>query len=85
MTERDLMDEIIRTGVIAADMEMLNTPPPLSSIRNPDGSLQYETQAERTRRLVNVAIRHVVDNGLLVVAPDAEERFEQGISIAYKP
>lgn len=84
MSERTLLDEIIHTAVLAADMEAMSAGPP-SRIRNPDGSAQGETQAERTRRLVNTAIRHAVDNGLLQVAPDAEQRFYQGIPIAYKP
>lgn len=84
MTETGLLEEIIQYGVIAADMEMLGVTP-LSSVRNPDGSAQYETAAERTRRLVNAAIRHLVREGLLQVTPDAVERMKQGIPIAFRP
>lgn len=81
---RDLLDEIIHTAVLAADMEALS-PRPSSPPRNPDGSMRGETQAEYTRRIVTTAIRHAIDNGLLQVAPDAEQRFELGIPIRYRP
>jgi hypothetical protein len=80
----ELLDEVIRMAVMAADMEALG-PVPRSSVRNPDGSIQGETEAERTRRLVNAAIRHSVKSGLLMVAPDAEARLEGGIDFSFGP
>jgi hypothetical protein len=65
-------------------MEALRAIPP-SAIHLPDGGVQYETPAEFTRRLVNRAIRHLVDVGLLAVAPDAEKKMEQGIPMQWRP
>lgn len=81
----DLTQEIVHIGVLAADMEALRQPVPFSSVRNPDGSRQHETPAEHTRRLVGTAIRHLLEQGLLAVTPDAEERMNQGIPIQRVP
>ena len=77
---RDMLDEVIQFGVMAADMEALK-PRPMSPIRNPDGSAQRETGAEYTRRIVGHAIRHLVEVGLLVVADDAAAKMEAGIPV----
>lgn len=82
MNEQGLRDEIIHFGVIAADFEALATPPP-SRVRNPDGSMQSETGAEYTRRLVGTAIGHLIDVGLLEITADAERRMrDEGIPIS---
>jgi|SRR5450755_2603461 len=61
---------ILRLACGAVDYELLCTPTPVSSIRNPDGSPQGETGAERTRRIVETAIMYAVENGLLVMPID---------------
>jgi hypothetical protein len=72
MTTPDpLLEMIIRAGVLAADMELLDNPAPVSTVRNPDGSLQGETSAERTRRTVSAAIGYLVELGLLQVTDHA--------------
>jgi len=76
--DREMAETVLRYAVMAADMEALE-PRPVSKIRNPDGSVQGETGAEFTRRLVRAAVLHLLENGLVVLAPDAEERMEQGI------
>ena len=60
----DLAREIIHFGVLAADVEALK-PRPASSVPNPDGSAQYETNAEYTRRIISAAILHLIHVGLL--------------------
>jgi hypothetical protein len=69
----ELLDQVIRFGVMAADMEALATAPP------------HETGARYTRRLVETAIRHLVKAGLLEVAPVAAARLEAGVLVEYKP
>jgi len=76
----DLAGAIIRYAALAADMEALK-PTPASSVRNPDGSAQYETGAERTRRIVGRAVTHLLEVGLLVIPDDAREKMEQGIPL----
>lgn len=76
----DLAREIIRFGVLAADMEALK-PRPFSSVPNPDGSHQRETDAEYTRRIVGTAIAHLITHGLLVIPDDARERMDAGIPV----
>ena len=72
---------IVKTAVLAADMEALS-PPPVSRVRNPDGSAQGETGAERTRRIVETAVMHLIEQGLLAVPGDIAERLERPIPIA---
>lgn len=82
MNEQELRDEVIHMGVMAADLEALTPDPPVSRIRNPDGSAQRETGAEFTRRIVGTAIRHLIDVGLLEVTADAERKItEEGIPL----
>lgn len=75
------LDAIIHFGSIAADHELLNKPMPRSSVPNPDGSPQFETPAERTRRIIATAVTHLVDVGLLTVPDDIGERLEQPIPL----
>jgi hypothetical protein len=65
---------IIRLADGAADYELLCTPTPVSSVRNPDGLQQSETMSERTRRIVETAIMYAVENGLLVVPEGTGEK-----------
>ena len=76
----DLTEDILRSAVRAADMEAFKAAP-ASSVRNPDGSAQRETQAEFTRRIVRAAVTHLLDQGLLTVSDDAAERLDAGIPI----
>jgi hypothetical protein len=76
----ELAGQIIHYGVLAADMEALKLTP-ASSVRNPDGSAQYETGAERTRRIIGCAVTHLLNVGLLVIPDDAREKMEQGIPL----
>lgn len=77
-----LAAEVIRFGVFAADMEILNCKPtPVSAIRNPDGSTQPETGAERTRRVVSAAITHLLDVGLITIPDAAPRLIEAGIPL----
>ena len=78
----DLAREIIHFGVLAADVEALK-PRPASSVPNPDGSAQYETNAEYTRRIISAAILHLIQVGLLVIPEDAAEKMEQGIPLDF--
>lgn len=77
----DLTEDILRTAVVAADMEAFKAAP-VSPVRNPDGSPQRETQAEFTRRIVRAGVTHLIDNGLLVIGDDAAGRLDAGIPIA---
>lgn len=76
----ELAGEIVHYGVLAADMEALK-PRPVSSMRNSDGSAQYETGAEYTRRIIGCAILHLIEVGLLVIPDDAREKMERGIPL----
>jgi hypothetical protein len=78
----DLARQVIQFGVFAADMEALK-PRPVSSVPNPDGSAQYETPAEYTRRIITAAIVHLIEVGLLVIPDDAREKMDQGIPLDY--
>lgn len=72
----DDLRAIMRLVDGAVDYELLCQPVPVSSIRNPDGSPQSETQAERTRRIVETAIMYAIENGLLTVPADIAERLD---------
>jgi hypothetical protein len=76
----ELAREVIHFGVLAADMEALR-PRPVSSVPNPDGSAQFETNAEYTRRIIGCAILHLIKVGLLVIPEDAREKMERGIPL----
>lgn len=73
----DDLGAIIRLAVGAADLELLCQPTPVSSVRNPDGSAQGETAAERTRRIVETAIMYAIENDLLLVPKDTAERLDE--------
>lgn len=81
MPDTQALDAIIHFGAMAADHELLNKPVPVSSVRNPDGTAQHETAAERTRRIIATAVTHLVDAGLLTVPDDIGERLEQPIPL----
>jgi hypothetical protein len=66
----DNLRAIMRLADGAADYELVCQPTPASSVRNPDGSAQPETMAERTRRITETVIMYVIENGLLVVPAD---------------
>jgi hypothetical protein len=81
VTATDVTDNILRFAVFAADSEAMKAPP-LSSVRNPDGSAQYETPAERTGRLVRAAVLHLIEQGLLVIPDDIDERLDRWIPVS---
>lgn len=76
--DEGLLEDVLRAAFFAADFEAME-PRPVSSVRNPDGSPQQETNAEFTRRVVRTAVLHLLEQGLLVVADDAAGRLENGI------
>ena len=76
----DLAGQIVHYGVLAADMEALKSRP-VSSVPNPDGSAQFETGAEYTRRIIGCAVLHLIETGLLVIPGDAREKMERGIPL----
>jgi hypothetical protein len=76
----ELTEDILRSAVRAADMEAFKAAP-VSSVRNPDGSAQRETQAEFTRRIVRAGVTHLIEQGLLTISADAAGRMEAGIPI----
>ena len=81
MTPEETAEAVVSVAVFAADCEALN-PAPLSSVPNPDGSRQRETNAEFTRRIVRTGILHLIEQGLLVFPDDIAERLEQPIPMA---
>jgi hypothetical protein len=66
---------------MAADDEALK-PRPRSRVRNPDGSSQYETPAEFTRRVVTAGVLHLVEIGLLEVPADFEARLDDYLPLS---
>ena len=72
---------LLRFARFAADDEAMK-PGPRSRIRNPDGSAQGETGHERTGRIVEAAVMHLIEQGLLIVPDDLESRLERPIPIA---
>lgn len=64
----EVLDALTRQVMFAADLEWFK-PGPASSIRNPDGSVQGETGAERMRRIVRAALRMALANGLVTAVP----------------
>ena len=62
------LDEIIRMAVFAADSAIL--------VREPD---RQRTLADVVREAVRAGITCAVDNGLLTVADDADQRLAAGI------
>jgi hypothetical protein len=82
--DRAMADRILHYGVMAADMELL-CPGPASTVPGPDGSVQPEMPADRTRRIARAAVLHLLEQGLLVIADDARERMERGIPVWQGP
>lgn len=77
--------ELIQIAAIAAQHEILNNPKN-SSVPNPDGSPQVETEAEREQRVLETGIMHLIEQRLITVSPDAEKIInEQGVPIARQP
>jgi hypothetical protein len=56
-------------------------PTPLSSIRNPDGSLQNETRAEHDARIIRAALMHLLEQNLVVFPPDIAETLNDWIPV----
>jgi hypothetical protein len=67
--DRVIAADVIRAASMAASGEALR-PAPVSSVRNPDGSVQGETMAEHDGRIVRTAVMHLLEQGLVVFPPD---------------
>lgn len=74
----ELADAVVRVAVFAADMETFK-PRPISKVSDPDGTPQFETGAELTQRQINAAVKHLLEQGLIVLADDVPEKLERGI------
>jgi hypothetical protein len=77
--DHDVAGNVVRAAAMAASSEALRIPTPFSSIRNPDGSLQNETQAEHDGRIVRTAVMHLLEQNLVVFPPDIEETLDDWI------
>lgn len=77
--DREVAANVVRAASMAASVEALRVPAPLSSIRNPDGSLQNETQAEHDSRIVRTAVLHLLEQNLVVLPPDIEQTLDDWI------
>jgi hypothetical protein len=74
--DREAADEVIRVLTFTADNVALKEV--TSTIRNPDGSRQRETQAEKTGRIVREVILHGLEQGLLAFPSGIRNRLDQG-------
>lgn len=79
--DREAARNVVRCVVLAADSEIRRAPVPFSSVRNPDGSRQAETQSERETRLVRTAVMHLLEQGLVVLPPDIAEMLDDWIPL----
>ena len=81
----DVNAELVQIAALAADHEILNNRR-TSSVPNPDGSAQVETQAEMIHRAVETGVMHLIETGLLAVSPNAETIItKQGVPLARHP
>ena len=74
--DQDAARNIVRMAVFAADAEAMK-PPPVSRIRNPDGSAQSETRHEYTVRIAETAIMYVLEMSLVVMPDDIDTRLDR--------
>jgi hypothetical protein len=81
--DHELADHVIRFGVLAADSEA-RKPGPASTVPNPDGSMQRETEAENSQRVIGAAITCLLEQGLLMIPDDAAERMDAGIPLDHR-
>lgn len=79
--DREAARNVVRCAVLAAQGEVSRKPVPFSSIRNPDGSRQPETQNECETRLVRTAVMHLLEQGLVVLPPDIMELLDGWIPL----
>jgi hypothetical protein len=79
--DRGVAADVVRAAVFAADSEALRVPVPLSSVRNPDGSLQNETPAERSTRIVRTAVMHLLEQGLIVFPENIRDLLDDWIPV----
>jgi hypothetical protein len=70
----DVAETLAYFASMAAHHEALRPWPPVSSVRNPDGSTQRETPAEYISRVTAAGVLHLVETGLLVVPDDFAAR-----------
>jgi hypothetical protein len=76
--DRGVAADVIRAADMAASTEA-GKPVPVSSVRNPDGSPQLETQAEHDGRIVRTAVMHLLEQGLVVFPENIAELLDDWI------
>lgn len=79
--DRQVAEDVIRAARFAADGEVSCKPVPFSSVRNPDGSRQSETQSERDNRMVRAAVLHLLEQNLVVFPPDIRQTLDGRIPV----
>lgn len=80
--DRAIFADVLRAAGMAASMEATRKPAPLSAVRNPDGSLQNETMAERDARLLRIALLHLLEQNLVVFPPDITDTLAGWIPVS---
>jgi hypothetical protein len=78
--DRAVADAVVRVADFAADSECMK-PVPASRVRNPDGSVQRETAAEHTSRIVRTAVMHLLEQGLVVFPENISELLDDWIPV----
>lgn len=80
--DRAVFDDVLRAAGMAASFEAGRIPTPLSSVRNPDGSLQAETLAERDARLLRTALLHLFEQNLVTFPDDILDTLNDWIPVS---
>jgi hypothetical protein len=79
-SQKTVLRFVTQAGIMAADLELLK-PVPVSRVRAPGGGEQGETAAERTSRAVGTAVWHLVEQRLLDLPDDLDERMAGGVPV----
>lgn len=77
---RENAENVLRVAMHAAGGAAMRPGPP-SSVRNPDGSQQGETMAERDNRIVRTAFMHLLEQNLIVLPADIEQTLDGWIPL----
>lgn len=80
--DRAIFADVLRAAGMAASFEAGRIPTPLSSVRNPDGSVQAETLAERDARLLRTALLHLFEQNLVVFPGDIVDTLDGWIPVS---